>query len=141
MHRIGRLVLALLGFLVCVGNARAEPCELLGGCLGNIWYMHVPKSQLQGRSVFRAAGVPNVNAQVVVAEKVSLLRGPAFVHPPYPEELKRDLHAAVQRGEALSGWGSVLREGSRVKILSYRTFPELENVGDELFALVLVLSE
>jgi hypothetical protein len=103
--------------------------------------MHVPKSQVQGRSVFRVSGVPNVNSQAVLSQKASLLSGSAFVQAPYPGELKRDLRAAVERGGALTGWGSILREGSRVKILSYRTFPELESVGDELFALVLVLSE
>lgn len=114
---------------------------MVGGCVGNTWYMHVPKSQVQGQIVFHLVGIPNVNAEVVLAQKASLLTGSAFAHRPYPEELIKDLRASVQHGEALTGWGSVLREGSRVKILSYRTFPELESVGDELFALVLVLFE
>lgn len=135
------LVLALFAVAGFLGVARAEPCEMVGGCVGSVRYIHVPKSQFQGRSVFRVTGIPDVNTRVALANKASLLDGFAFSRPPYPQELKRDLHAAVQRGEALSGWGSVLRAGAHVKILSYRTFPELENEGDELFALVLVLSE
>jgi len=78
---------------------------------------------------------------VRLAKEASLLDGYAFTKPPYPQELNRDLEAAIKRGEALTGWGSTLRAGSRVRILSYRTFPQLETAGGELFAFVLVLSE
>jgi hypothetical protein len=96
---------ALFGILLLLiaGLARAEPCEMVGGCVGNIWYLHVPKTQLHSQTVF--------------------------------------FEVAVKKGEPLAGWGSILRNGSRVRIMSYATFPQLKTVGDELFALVLVLSE
>jgi hypothetical protein len=114
---------------------------MVGGCAGNIWYMHVPNAQFRAQTIFRTRGIPPVNAQVALRHEASLLSGAVFAVPPYPQELKRDLQIAAKKGDALAGWGSVLRAGSHVRILSYRTFPELEAAGDELFALVLVLSE
>jgi hypothetical protein len=133
-------ILALL-LLALALLARAERCEMVGGCAGNVWYLHVPKSQLHAQTVFRATGIPQVNATIALAQDASLLFGDTFIRPPYPQELKRDLEAAVKKGEPLTGWGSILRAGSRVRIMSYTTFPQLEAVGDELFALVLVLSD
>src|SRR5439155_23226668 len=133
-----RGLVATVSFAFLASNAFAEPCQMVGGCVGNIWYMHVPKEQLKAESIFRKPSLPNVNAIETISKDVSLLMSDTFVRPPYPERLQKDLALAVKRGEALTGWGWGLRAGSKIRILSYQTFPQLGDMSSELFALVLV---
>src|SRR6185369_6142847 len=132
-----RAVLIAIVLLALTPIVQAERCEMVGGCVGNVWYMHVPHTQLRAASLFRAKGLPLVNARVQLARDASLLYSNTFTSSSYHEQLKRDLEAAAKKGESLSDWGATLRSGSRVRILSYVTFPQLETVSGELFALVL----
>jgi hypothetical protein len=82
-----------------------------------------------------------VNARVVLAADVALLPSRLFVDSRYKVEFEQALKAAGSTGAVLSGWGDSLRRGSRVRILSYATFPQLGDSSEDLFALVYVLSE
>jgi len=105
-----------------------------------VYYLHVPRGQLKAPVIFQFSGLPNVNDSVALADAGSLLPSISF-EPPWVADLQRDLAVAVARGNSLPGWGFTLRTGGKVKILSYQKFPRLDAQSDELFALVLVLSD
>lgn len=119
----------------------AESCKAVGGCVGNIWYVHIPKAQFESRKIFTKAGLPKVNEIVAVSTDVSLLISYTFFRKPFVEELQHDLKATVEKNDVLNNWGWKLETSSKVRILSYRTFPVLGDMGNELFALVQVISE
>jgi hypothetical protein len=133
-------LLIVLGIAASLSNAYAEPCRMIG-CVGNVGYIHVPRSQLQSSTIFRKPGLPNVNTIERLSANVALLASHTFGSPNYANELRRDLKSAVESNTVLAGWGSGLRPESKVRILSYQTFPSLDHASEEVFALVLVISD
>jgi len=131
-----RALLLTCSIFLLTSSAYAERCEDVGGCLGNVFLMHVPQEQINSASIFPKPGLPAVNSTVTLSVDASLIDASAFSTPPYPEQLKKDLALAAKRGGPLTGWGSILRRGSKVKILSYQI-----PAGSELFAVVLVLAD
>jgi len=134
-----RLRLVLLCLALLAQPALADRCDKVG-CVGAVYYLHVPRGQLKAPVIFQFSGLPNVNDSVALADAGSLLPSISF-DTQWLGDLRRDLGIAVLRGVSLQGWGISLRTGARVKVLSYQKFPQLEAHSDELFALVLVLSE
>jgi len=135
-----RAALLTFSLFFLSASAHAERCEDVGGCLGNVFLMHVPREQIKSPSIFPKSGLPDVSTTVTLAADASLLDAFVFSTPPYPEQLKKDLALAAERGKALTGWGSILQKGSKVKILSYQV-PQIPAARTELFALVLVLTD
>lgn len=133
--------LLALGLAIISMNSIAETCQMVGGCIGNVWYMHIPKSQFQSAKLFTKAGLPNVNTVATLLHDSSLLSSSTFDEQHYLEELATAIELAKQNEKVLVEWGWILRSNSKLRILSYKTFPQLKNAGDELFALVLVLSD
>jgi hypothetical protein len=134
-----RALMALTCLALMLPAARADRCEKVG-CVGAVYYLHVPRGQLKAPLVFQFSGLPNVNDTVALADAGSLLPSISF-DTQWLADLRRDLALAVLHGASLPGWGFTLRTGARVKILSYQKFPQLEAQSDELFALVLVISD
>jgi hypothetical protein len=139
-RKLNRLLIAFF-LLAFTAAAYAETCKMIGGCVGNVWYVHIPKPQIKSKKFFDKAGLPPVNGIATLSTDLSLLDSYAFIHPPYPERLRQDLKRTVEQDGVLGGWGMILQHGSKVRILSYQTFPTLGEMGNELFALVLVITE
>ncbi|WP_153146715.1 hypothetical protein [Dechloromonas sp. H13] len=133
--------LLLVWLVLLTSTAVAESCQMVGGCVGNVWYIHVPKVQFEHQEIFNTQGLPKVNEVVALSKAVSLLDSHTFTYQAYQEELRQDLKHAIEKGVVLGGWGSILHSGSKVRVLSYQTFPVLGDMGNELFVLVLVVSE
>jgi hypothetical protein len=133
--------LPVLGLLLLLAGAPALGADCMApACVGHLYFVHVPRSQFREPAIFQNGGLPGVNDVVALADAASLLP-PSSFEAPWDTDLQKDLAAAVPRGRSLSGWGVTLRAGARVKILSYQQFPQLGEQNDELFALVLVLSD
>jgi hypothetical protein len=119
----------------------AERCEMIGGCVGEIWYVHVPSEQRTKALIFSTSGVPKVGASTSLLTPVSLLNDFVMSSERYRAELVSALSRAASAGRSLEGWGMTLQPGSRVTILGYQTFPQLGEMAGAKFAKVRVESD
>jgi hypothetical protein len=98
--------------------------------------MHLPRSQWKDATLFVKPGLPNVNAVVVLKQN-------GFVFPPDSVSDQRfpgDLAKAVKENRKLE-WGMELGAGAKIRILTYQTFPQFKQHSDELFILVLIVTD
>jgi hypothetical protein len=129
------MCLLLLAFAV---PAHAERCWMTGGCVGQIGYMHVPRSQRETATVFVKSGLPNVNA-------VTVLKKNGFVFPPSSFSDSRflgDLAKAVEENRQLA-WGMELANGAQIRVLGYQPFAagKGKEYIEELFLIVLIITD
>jgi hypothetical protein len=96
---------------------------------------------MSGSMIFKRKGVPKVNEIVTLKQKISLLQPFSFSGVERQQELRDKLRSLASQHQVLNDWGGILREGSKLRILSYEMFPGLDDMGSQLFALVIVETE
>ena len=136
----GLVCVVLYAFLLTPRVADAESCRTIGGCVGNVWLIHVPRGQFTASVLLQTSGLPAAGRVEVLRQNAALLPPDLFSGSYLPQ--LTDALAKQQSGQTiLSGFGNELEKGMKVKVLSYQTFPSLGRMAGELFVVVLVLSE
>lgn len=121
--------------------AFAEPCEVVGGCTGEICYMHVPANQVSAAILFDSPRIPLVETTVNLVQQAALLDDFDFAREHAFPRTQSNLKNAVQADRVLQGGGSQLRRGATAEVLGYQTFSQFGGMPGEKFARVLVLTD
>ncbi len=131
-----RLAIFAVLLTLLVPTAYADRCWMTGGCVGQMGYMYVPRSQYKAATIFVESGLPTV-------ETVAVLKVNGFVFPPDSISDPRfpgDLAKAVN-GNRQVEWGMELGNGAKVRVLGHQMFPDLKEYGDEIFLHVLIITD
>ena len=129
-------------------SAQAEYCWMVG-CVGLIGYIYLPVRDtypgdvVMSCSPFGSKGLPDVNSVVAIDAGMTFVYAVRQIESEiknFPRVSPSSTMAECQGKPA--PLGMELRQGERVKILGYRTFPaDPIWVNDLPFALVMVLQD
>ena len=131
-----RLAMFAVLLTLLVPTAYAERCWMTGGCVGQIGYMYIPRSQREAASIFVESGLPKIKTIAVLKVNGFVFPSDSISDPRFPGDLVK---AAKENRQV--EWGMELASGAKIRVLGYQTFANLKEHDDQMFLHVLIITD